>query len=294
MITTEIKKKIVEELAARRVNFEGSDAKFAVSIGINGAAYSRIKNGETDRVLSDQSWLSLARVLDLPLGNRGRWNIARTPVFDYITLQLRFCQDGSCSRLLCDVADIGKTFTARHYVRTNKAAVYIDCSQVKSKQKLIRQIAKEFGVGHSGRYADVYQDLVYAICNTMDHPLIILDEAGDLDQPAFLELKALWNATERACGWYMMGAEGLREKIRRSIDHKKIGYTEIFSRYGSRYQKASPDTSEEMVNFRTAQAAAVIKANTPEGINVNLQQLIVKSDYSLRRIQDELRKIVAA
>jgi DNA transposition AAA+ family ATPase len=294
MITTEVKHKIVNELAKRREIFAGSDAKFAVSIGINGASYSRIKNGDIEKVLSDQNWISLARQLDLPLGNRAKWNIARTPVFDFITRQLEFCQEGSCSRLLCDVADIGKTFTARHYVREHRDAVYIDCSQVKSKQKLVRQIAREFGIGHTGKYADVYQDLIYAICNTMSLPLIILDEAGDLDQGAFLELKALWNATERSCGWYMMGADGLREKIRRSIDHKKIGYTEIFSRYGSRYQKASPDTTEELREFRIAQAAAVIQANLPAGHNIDLRKLIVSSDYSLRRIQDEIRKILAA
>jgi hypothetical protein len=124
-----------------------------------------------------------------------------------------------------------------------------------------------------------------------------LDEAGDLDYPAFLELKALWNATERSTGWYMMGADGLKEKMRRSIDCKKVGYTELFSRYGSRYQKASPDGSEDFKQFKVVHAAMIIKANISAtstgsvGEKVNIQQLIVKCDYSLRRIADELRKI---
>ena len=45
----------------------------------------------------------------------------------------------------------------------------------------------------------------------------------------FLELKALWNATERCCAWYMMGADGLKEKINRAIEGKKVGYTEMLS-----------------------------------------------------------------
>ena len=288
MITTELKQKIVAQLADRRNNFAGSDAKFAVSIGINNAQYSRIKNGETERVISDQNWLSLARVLEVPIGNTPVWNIARTPVFDFITDQLGFCQTNACSRLLCDIADIGKTFTAKAYVKSNKNAIYVDCSQVKSKQKLVRFIAKEFGVGHTGRYSDVYADLVFYL-RSLPTPLIILDEAGDLAYDAFLELKALWNATERACGWYMMGADGLREKIRRSIDCKKVGYTEIFSRYGSRYQKASPDGSEELRKFKTVHAALIIKANCQNDVDVH--KLVIRSDYSLRRIADELRKI---
>lgn len=55
--------------------------------------------------------------------------------------------------------NIGKTFTAKAYVKQHKHAVYVDCSQVKTKLKLIRYIAKEFGVTSNGRYSDVYEDL---------------------------------------------------------------------------------------------------------------------------------------
>ncbi len=288
MMTTELKQRILTALALRRENFAGSDAKFAVSIGINNAQYSRIKNGETERVLSDQNWISLARTLEIAIGNTPVWQTASTPVFNFISTQLQFCQQNAASRLLCDMADIGKTFTAKHFVKVNKNAIYVDCSQVKTRQKLVRFIAKEFGVGHTGKYSDVYADLVFYL-RSLPSPLIILDEAGDLDYPAFLELKALWNATERCTGWYMMGADGLKEKIRRSIDHKKVGYTELFSRYGSRYQKATPDSGEDLRKFRQVHAAMIIKANAPAEIDI--QKLMRQTDYSLRRIQDELRKI---
>jgi hypothetical protein len=288
MMTPVLKQKILSALAEKRSNFAGSDAKFAVSLGIAHAQYSRIKNGETDRVLSDQNWVSLARRLEVSIGNTPEWNTARTPVYNFIYQQLAFCQENAASRLLCDVPDIGKTYTAKQYVKASKNAIYVDCSQVKTRQKLIRFIAKEFGVGHTGKIGDVYADLVFYL-RSLPNPLIILDEAGDLDYQAFLELKALWNATERCCGWYMMGADGLKEKIRRSIDHKKVGYTELFSRYGNRYQKASPDSGEELKKFKSVHAALIIKANCKE--EVNIQQMIVRTDYSLRRIQDELRKI---
>ena len=225
MITPELKTRILSELASRRMNFGGRDSKFAVSIGINYAQYSRIKNGDTHQVLSDQNWISLARNFDIPIGGAPAWNVARTPVYDFITEQLEFCQKHASSRLLCDVADIGKTFTAKQYIKTHKNAVYVDCSQVKSKQKLVKFIAKEFGVGYTGKYSNVYSDLVYYIrgIGLSGSPLIILDEAGDLDPGAMLELKALWNATERCCGWYMMGADGLKARIRRSIEFKKVG-----------------------------------------------------------------------
>jgi hypothetical protein len=288
MMTIELKQRIIAALAERRTNFAGSDAKFAISIGINNAQYSRLKDGETEKLLSEPVWISLARQLEVPIGKSVVWNTARTPVFEFITGQLEFCQQHSASRLLCDVADIGKTYTARHYVKSHKNAIYVDCSQVKSRQKLVRFIAKEFGVGFTGKYGDIYADLVFYL-RSLPNPLVILDEVGDLEYAAFLELKALWNATERCCGWYMMGADGLKQKIRRSIESKKVGYTELFSRYGSRYQKPSPESAEELRQFKSVHAALIIKANCKKEINI--QKFIVGTDYSLRRIADELYKM---
>lgn len=292
MITTEVKHRILSELSNRRELFVGSDTKFALSIGINNAQYSRIKKGETDKVLSDANWISIARRLGISLNNAPDWKTAKTPVFEFISTQLEKCQKDSFSAMICDLSDIGKTYTARHYAKTHKNVVYVDCSQVKSKQKLIRYIAKEFGVGSTGKYADVYDDLVFYL-KTIPTPLIILDEAGDLSYDAFLEIKALYNATELCCAYYMMGADGLKEKIHRSINNKKVGYTEIFSRFGKRYGKVIPEGKEKSEKILQMTAAMIIKANAPEGTDVNkvLKQTLGDDNIpSLRRIYKEISK----
>lgn len=287
MITTELKNRILTVMAERRSNFTGSDAKFSTSLGISSSQYNRIKNGELERVLSDENWISIARKLEINLSNNREWKTARTPVFEFITTQLELCQKNGASLLFCDQADIGKTYTAKHFVKTHQNAVYVDCSQVKSRQKLIRFIAKEFGVGNTGKYADVYADLVFYL-QSLPNPLVILDEAGDLDYTAFLELKAIWNATEHSCGWYMMGADGLKEKIRRSIDCKKVGFTELFSRYGAMYQKVTPDSDIESNKFKKGNAALIAKVNADASMDV--QKLVSKSDGSLRRLYQDINK----
>lgn len=291
MITTEFKQRIIAELMRTRENFSGSDAKFSTSLGINNAQYSRVKNGETERVLSDAAWITIARKLGVSLTEDAQWQIANTPVFQFITAQLDMCQRESVSAMICDLSDIGKTFTARHYAKTHKNVCYIDCSQAKTKQKLIKLIAKEFGVGTTGKFADVYDDLVFYL-KTLPTPLIILDEAGDLQYDAFLEIKALWNATEMACGYYMMGAEGLKNKMERSINNRKVGYTELFSRFGKRYGKAIPE-GEQGKNVLRASAMMIIKANAGENTNVNkiLTSTLGEDGVpSLRRINKELAK----
>lgn len=292
-MTVEQKQKVLQALHEARKNFSGSDAKFATSIGVNSAQYSRIKNGETERVLSDQNWISLARHLGVNLTNRPEWRTAKTPVFQFITAQLEMCQQNSMSALLCDRADIGKTYTAQHYVRTHQNAVYIDCSQVKTKTALIRRIAKSFGVGSTGTYSNVYEDLVYYL-KVLPMPLIILDEAGDLQYDAFLEIKALWNATDMCCGYYMMGADGLKAKIQRSIDNKKVGYTEIFSRFGRRYGTVIPMEAQEREKMTQQCAAMIIKANAKDGTDISQVLRRTMGDDqmpSLRRIYKELQKL---
>ena len=291
-MTTEMKQKVLAALAAARTNFAGSDAKFAVSLGINSAQYSRIKNGETERVLSDQNWISLARHLGVNLSDAPEWRTAQTPVFQFITAQLEMCQRNSMSAMLCDLSDIGKTYTAQHYAKTHRNAVYVDCSQVKSKTRLVRTIAKSFGVGSTGRFTDVYEDLVYYL-KTLPDPLVILDEAGDLYYEAFLEIKAMWNATDGVCGWYMMGADGLKAKIQRAIENKRVGYTELFSRFGKRYGTVIPIEASERLQVTQATAMMIIKANCKEGTDTGavLRRTLGEDGMpSLRRIYKELMK----
>lgn len=290
MITTETKKRILDAIVSNRTNYP-SDAKHAASLGITSSVYSAVKNGQTEKVLSDANWVTIARRLGVSLRGEIEWKPARTATFTFITGQLEFCQGSGLSAILCDLPNIGKTFTARYYVKSHRNAIYVDCSQVKTKLKLIRKIAGEFGVGSNGRYSDVYDDLVYYL-RSIETPLIILDEAGDLQYEAFLELKALWNATERCCAWYMMGADGLKEKINRSIECRKVGYTEMLSRYGDRYSRVTPDDGKERERFLNEQARVVAQVNAPAGADI--ARIVRKSGGGLRRVYTEIEKLKRA
>jgi DNA transposition AAA+ family ATPase len=260
---------------------KGGAEKFSVFAGISASQISRARKGELN-VISEAAWITIARKLNIELRPGAKWEVAKTPTFIYITSQLSDCQNDSSKAIFCDEAGIGKTFTAKQYVRDHKNVAYIDCSQVKTKQRLVRQIAMELSIGSKGRYTDVYDDLVYAL-KTIERPLIILDEAGDLDYNAFLELKALENATSNYVGWYMMGADGLKVKIERHLNSKKVGYAEIFDRFGSRYQTVKPKGE----GFKELQVALVGLAN---GFK-DEKALIKLSQSSLRRVYVEIQKM---
>jgi len=286
MVTNDMKTRILGAVAANRTNYP-SDAKHAASLGITNSVYSQIKNGQTDKMLSEANWISLARRLGVSLRAGIEWKTAKTATYTYITAQLTACQSGSLSAILCDMPNIGKTFAARQYIATHANAIYIDCSQTKTKRALVRKISKEFGVGITGKYQDMYDDLVYYL-RSMETPLIVLDEAGDLAYEAFLELKALWNATERCCGWYMMGADGLKAKINRSVDCLKVGYAEMLSRYGDHYSRVTPDEAKQRDEFLREQARIVAKVNAPQGTDAG--EIARKSGGALRRVYTIIEK----
>lgn len=106
MITTDIKNKITAAIIEARRNFP-SDAKHAASLGITTSVYSAVKNGQTDRVLSDSNWISIARKLGVSLRGEIEWKAAKTPTYQYITAQLELCQQSSLSGILCDLPNIG-------------------------------------------------------------------------------------------------------------------------------------------------------------------------------------------
>lgn len=289
-LTYNKKQKIAAVVLSERKKFK-SDAQLATWLGIKRAAYSRVFNlNEWERVISDDTWLDIARMLGINLKETHSWVTVETPTFSYIYEQLSQCQNESISLLFCDEAGIGKTYTARQYVKENEGAVLIDCSQCKNRKSLIKEIAKEFRVPMTGNYSTLYDRLKWYLNNAIDNPLIILDEAGDLQQDAILELKALWNGTEKQCGWYMMGADGLKRRMEKGKENEKVGYVELFDRYGKMYQNITQgaEWAGRRGEFHSLQLALIAQANAPDS---DPRVLIAASDNSLRRINHEVIKL---
>lgn len=267
-LTNEFKTKVVAALAGVRSNYDGSDSAFAKQWSINPSVYNRLKNGgDLVGMLRDAQWLNLGRELGVSLNER-KWNMARTDVFTTIEEDVIFCQQYAKGKICVDDCGIGKTYSARYLSRTLKNCFYVDASQAKTKQLFIRLMAKTVGVDHQGKYAEVKSNIKYYL-KMLPNPIMIIDEAGDLDYPAFLELKELWNATEGACGWYLMGADGLREKIDRGIRSKKVGYRELFSRYSERYTTTVPTDRQERISFYRKLIGDVLTVNMEDKGQLN-------------------------
>jgi len=262
------KQQALAALLQDRKNYDGTDAAFAKKWNINSSVYSQIKNGApTEGLLKDSHWIHIGRELGISTSER-QWIMARTEVFNMIEEDILFCKEHSKGKICVDDCGIGKTFSAKYLSRTLKNCFYVDASQAKSKQLFIRLIARTLGIDSTGKYIQVKADLKYYI-KMLPQPIIIIDEAGDLEYTAFLELKELWNATESACGWYLMGADGLRSKITKGIHNKKVGFRELFSRYSERYTTIVPTDRNEKANFYKNLITQVLSVNMPNKSKLN-------------------------
>ena len=288
-LSLEYKLEVRDALLERRKNFGGTDAQFAKIYGLSGAIFSRLNKGEIEKIISDSQFLSIGRELDINL-RKEKWNVVRTKVYENIEQSIKFCQEFSSSMILVDDCGIGKTYSAKNIVKTLKNAFYVDCSQAKSKQQFIKLLAKTLGIDPKGKYVDVKANLKYYLIQ-LQKPVIILDEAGDLEYTAFLEQKELWNATDGFCGWYMMGADGLKAKIEKGINSKKVGFAEIFSRFSDEYIKLTPNGVDDKIAFRNELLTQVATANAKDRSNVpELVKKCMKKEATLRHL-DTLIKI---
>lgn len=279
-ITKEIQHEVVGALIERKKIWLRTEKSFATSWKIHPSVWSTLKTQHASAdpsyvgQLPDSQWIELARALDV-LTTRKKWNVVRTEVFEAIEEEMKFCKNNAKARILVDDCGIGKSQTAKVIAARWPETYYVDCSQCKSYGEFIRAFALAVGYPHKGNLNNVLGGIKFTL-NGSDKPLVIIDEAGDLNDRAFLELKALWNATEGACGWYMMGANGLRAKIDRGFNNDRLGYAEIFSRYSEKFSSVVPLGKEDKKQYYARLIRAVLIANTtPEQRDkINIDKIV--------------------
>lgn len=251
--------RVRRELLSRRELYGGTDGQFAKIYGLSAAVYSRLQKGELEKIISESQWLQIGRELDIN-PKEIDWKTVRTKVYDNIEGAILFCQAYNRSMILVDDCGIGKTYCAKNIARTTRNVFYIDCSQCKNSRQFTKYLAKSLGIDTKGKFLDIKENVKYYL-NQLDNPVVILDEAGDLEYSAFKDIKEYWNATDKRVGWFMMGADGLRALMDRAINNKKVGFAEIFSRFSDEYVRFTPNGVEDRKAFRQELLTQVATAN---------------------------------
>ena len=258
-LTTDYKKRGVEALISARENYSGSDSDFSRKWGIDKTVYSRLKKGFQEGLLSVGKYIELGMELNVSARER-KWNMVRTEVFNLIEAEVKFCKMYSKGKIFVDKCAIGKTYSAKYLSQTLPNCFYVDMSQAKKPIPFARALARAIGAEAKGRLVTVKERIKYYL-KLLPNPVVIIDEAGDMDITMVSELKEYYNALDGMCGWYVLGANGLRAKINYGIEHETSGYEELFSRLSDKYSTIVPANKDERMEFYRRLCRSVLEAN---------------------------------
>lgn len=269
-MNAETKLKIVEKLKEARANFTGTDIEFSIKYfgAKTGAVWSQLKNGKIDGLLSESTWINLAQTFGLIDNKPHQIKIAETDVFKSINERAEFCQKHSKAMIIIDDPGTGKSMAAKYLSRTNTNTFLIDASQAKTKSAFVRLIAKSIGADFYGKLIDVKENIKFTL-KRLPKPLMIIDDAGDLELNAFLEIKEFWNATEGLCGWLMIGDDSLKNLIERCIRSKKPGFKALLSRFSGTYYTITPNGREDKQMFYINLIRQVLEVNLTDKTNID-------------------------
>lgn len=283
-ISNDFREKILTELINQESNFGGTKTAYARQFGLRGDIYSSLKKRDKPNLITAGKWVEIARILGVETKS-SNWKIVETEIYKNIEDGIKWCQDYQESTILVDKCGIGKTESAFSVVKKLRNAFYIDCSQAKSKIQFFRAFAKTIGVENTGKYTDVKENIKYGL-NLLETPVVVLDEFGDLDYSTFLDIKEIQNATPNRCGWFAMGANGLRQKIEKGINNEKVGFAEVFDRFSGKITSITPTGADEFKAFMHKLLTDVGTPNNISDIPTNtLVMQCLKDSGSIRKLK---------
>ncbi len=275
-LSIEFKNKVSEKLQSDIKGGRQANVAFLKHYGLSEKACVKIIQGKIDGVMTDPEWLRLGRKLKVNEVEK-KWNLARTDVFRVIEQDILFCKEFAKAKICVDECGIGKTFTAKYLSKTLPNCFYVDASQGKTILLFTKILASAVGISVIGKHTDLKED-IKCYLKMIDNPIVIIDEAGDLGQIALQEIKEYWNATEGFCGWYLMGADGLKYTIEKGIKQKKPGFKEIFSRFSENYTTTVPIGKDDRMEFYHKLIKDVLSVNMTNTSKMNeiLRRCLVK------------------
>lgn len=278
-------------LAGFRASGFQSRKRYATSINITSSDFSNLENEkwkQNDRLFSAQKWVRIAREVGYEFNARQSWNTAETMTYRAIRRQLEMCAKDGLSAIFCDEAGLGKTHAAREFCANTPNAFYVNGGSFPRKVAFIRALATAVGINpDKSKVEDVLMDTVMYL-KALPHPVIVIDEAGDLHNNTYLLLKRIYNELEFQCGLYMIGARGLKKRIDSAIRNRTNGFEEVYSRFGGRFTTVLPDGAKERKEFLRKEALLVADAN---GLHDNERiNRILSRDFDMRTVRREVLK----
>lgn len=232
-----------------------------------------------------KNWQNIAPAMFRKVQNNLRidlnWNVAQTDNLKEVYYYCHSAQEQSLAICISDHAGKGKSNGFKYYDRTNTGVIHLECKASWSKKSFLKNLLIVMGIAPVGTTEEMLETFNVKI-KQMDRPLLILDQADKMKDPQLDLFMEFYNDHEGHLGIILSGVKALEKRIDKGVQKDKIGYAEIFSRFGSKYINMHPVGPKDV--------AAICEANGVEDEDL-ITTIYDTCGGDLRRVRREVQKV---
>jgi DNA transposition AAA+ family ATPase len=214
-----------------------SGAEAARQMGMSHPTFSQMLNRKWELV-SDQMWQRVANWCGY-LGNT-EWPVLETMQYNTVTNLLLDAQENCRMLALCANTGLGKSTSIRLYCKETPNTYKVLCTVTMSRKDFLAEIQKALGIDLSGSIHARIESIIEKL-GSMKWPLLILDDAGKLNESCLKLVQVIYDSLEFRCGIVLAGTTQLKKFILSGASKDKQGFRELKRRIGYWERLMPPD-----------------------------------------------------
>ncbi len=231
------KEQTVQAIAAYTKAKDITKSELARIIGVSAATISNIANGKWDNI-DDKLWRKVWNQVS-PEHLAGLFQTGDcSSVFE-------LCQNATENRRMIGLVGntgMGKTTSLTAFAnRRNVYYYYIDGTV--SPRVFLKDLLRIMGVQFEGNLNAMLARIAEEL-NTMEQPLVILDECAKLSDKMILILHSLRDKTMQNCGYVLAGMPDFKNGLIKHVNRGTTGYAEFFRRINMWHELKGLSSSE--------------------------------------------------
>lgn len=258
-----------------------SKVKLAKKIGVSHAVLTYVTQEQWENV-SDEMLYKIINSLKI---NDEAYKIIKTSNYNTVFRMCEAAQRWHHMYGLIGCAGSGKTTALKRFYKANKNVFYVECKHTMNRKQFFAAILKELGINYVGTVYDMVTRIEEEF-NTLERPLLIIDEAGKLSHNLILDLHDLRNATMNNLGIVLAGCDYFKENLEKGVQKDKQGIPEFYSRVVQWQLLSTPSKKEveAICNINNVDIESMTKKVYP-----NFREVYndVSSQFILNGFQDD-------
>jgi DNA transposition AAA+ family ATPase len=214
-----------------------SKNELATVAGVSSATLSNLEYERWD-MIKDATLAKIHRVV-----RPTNWAIVSTSNFEIIQTMCGDAQFNNKMLGLIGYTGAGKTTALKDYYHNQKKVYYMVGKKSMRPKRFFATLLRQMGVSYMGTIGDMIERIALEF-NKQPDSLLIIDEAGKLDQTMFMYLHDLRDETIDTTGILLAGVEYFKTNLEKAVEKQKQGMPEFMGRITA-WQELDPPSKNE-------------------------------------------------